>query len=642
MIGHFLTRGLVMIFGYAYPAYECYKTVEKNKPEIEQLRFWCQYWILVALMTVFERVSDTFISWLPMYSEAKLAFIIYLWYPRTKGTTYVYDSFFKPYVSKHETEIDRNLLELRIRAGDMTYTYCQKAMSYGQTRIFEILQYVAAQSTPNRRPTQPQQPAPRPRPPAVNGTAPPRQPSTKPQTTTQTQDEEPMSPTSKGTEDECTPEEEANVRTQEEEASDPELIVENNNVSTMESSFQAVEKKRSLVWPKFLTFDKTKSTNGKQRSICKHCQKASFISNPHFGTQNIQRHLRKCSAYEKYLKNQGGNGSNKGKIFNQIVYRNLVAKVIIKHGNTTKADCLKMHKTLKARLKENLVKSLVVSQSHVIYVDSCQTEGYLCLTIHYVDDNWKLISILLNFTHIDSPHTGKPMYAAVQSMLQIGWDVLEKIRDVLEPFYETTKMFSGRLEHDDDDVLRTMAIEMKSKFDKYWFNLEQDDYGMLFAFAMILDSCCKLSVLKFCYEDIFGDVEATLRVSDLHLKLEKFYKLYAQIGTSSTLNNNTDMAHASHSRASINSTSTRNRKRKFDYFAEYDDKEASSSFDERSILDVYLEDPKLDRKAELDILAFWKENEHRYKGRSHLARDILAVPLTTLASESTSVLGVEY
>uniref|UniRef100_A0A803L5D3 Uncharacterized protein n=1 Tax=Chenopodium quinoa TaxID=63459 RepID=A0A803L5D3_CHEQI len=190
------------------------------------------------------------------------------------------------------------------------------------------------------------------------------------------------------------------------------------------------------------------------------------------------------------------------------------------------------------------------------------------------------------------------------------------------------------LEHDDDDVLRTMAIEMKSKFDKYWFNSEQDDYGMLFAFAMILDPRSKLSVLKYCYESIFGDVEATLRVSDLHLKLEKFYKLYAKTRTSSTLNN-TDMAHASNSRAFISSTSTGNRKRKFDYFAEYDDKEASSSFDERSILDVYLEDPKLDRKAELDILAFWKENEHRYKGLSHLARDILAVPLTIVASEST-------
>ncbi|KAJ1421633.1 TB2/DP1/HVA22-related protein [Sesbania bispinosa] len=158
MIGSFLTRALVMVFGYAYPAYECYKAVEKNKPEVEQLRFWCQYWILVALLTVCERIGDTFISWVPMYSEAKLAFFIYLWYPKTRGTTYVYDSFFRPYVAKHETEIDRNLLELRTRAGDVAVLYWQKAASYGQTRIFDILQYVAGQSAPLPRPAQ-QRPA---------------------------------------------------------------------------------------------------------------------------------------------------------------------------------------------------------------------------------------------------------------------------------------------------------------------------------------------------------------------------------------------------------------------------------------------------------------------------------------------------
>ncbi|XP_038899788.1 HVA22-like protein i [Benincasa hispida] len=157
MIGSFLTRGLVMIFGYAYPAYECYKTVEMNKPEIEQLRFWCQYWILVAVLTVCERIGDAFISWVPMYSEAKLAFFIYLWYPKTKGTTYVYDSFFRPYVAKHETDIDRNLLELRTRAGDIAVIYWQRAASYGQTRIYEILQYVAAQSTARPRQSQRQQ-----------------------------------------------------------------------------------------------------------------------------------------------------------------------------------------------------------------------------------------------------------------------------------------------------------------------------------------------------------------------------------------------------------------------------------------------------------------------------------------------------
>ncbi|KAK1274000.1 HVA22-like protein i [Acorus gramineus] len=154
MIGSFLTRVFVLILGYAYPAYECYKTVEKNKPEIEQLRFWCQYWILVAILTVSERIGDAFISWLPMYSEAKLAFFIYLWYPKTRGTTYVYESFFRPYVSKHENEIDRNLLELKARAGDIAVVYWQKASSYGQTRFFEVMQYLASQSTGPSRPVQ--------------------------------------------------------------------------------------------------------------------------------------------------------------------------------------------------------------------------------------------------------------------------------------------------------------------------------------------------------------------------------------------------------------------------------------------------------------------------------------------------------
>ncbi|KAJ0479002.1 hypothetical protein HanHA300_Chr00c0882g0819831 [Helianthus annuus] len=92
-----------------------------------------------------------------MYSEAKLAFYIYLWYPKTKGTSYVYDSFFQPYISKHENEIDRSLSELRTMAGDMTVLYWQRTASYIQTRTFDIIQYVASQSTPKPRPSKPQQ-----------------------------------------------------------------------------------------------------------------------------------------------------------------------------------------------------------------------------------------------------------------------------------------------------------------------------------------------------------------------------------------------------------------------------------------------------------------------------------------------------
>ncbi|KAL6867492.1 hypothetical protein ACP4OV_015516 [Aristida adscensionis] len=154
MMGGFLSRVLLLAFGYAYPAYECYKTVELNKPEIEQLIFWCQYWILVALLTVLERFGDFTVSWLPFYSEAKLLFFIYLWYPKTKGTTYIYGTFFKPYISQHENEIDRSLLELRARATDAVFIYVQKAASVGQNTFFDVLKYVAAQS-PSQRSRQP-------------------------------------------------------------------------------------------------------------------------------------------------------------------------------------------------------------------------------------------------------------------------------------------------------------------------------------------------------------------------------------------------------------------------------------------------------------------------------------------------------
>ncbi|KAE9586141.1 hypothetical protein Lal_00010018 [Lupinus albus] len=164
MIGSSITKALVMVLGYAYTAYECYKVVEKNKPEIEQLRFWCQYWILVAVLVVCERIGDAFISWVPMYSEAKLLFFIFLWCPKTKlvGTT--------------------------DKAGDIAVLYWRRAAIYGQTRTDDILQFLAAQSTPSPRPAQRSAPGGRVRRPASTN----RQPAA----ATQTQDEEPPSPTS--------------------------------------------------------------------------------------------------------------------------------------------------------------------------------------------------------------------------------------------------------------------------------------------------------------------------------------------------------------------------------------------------------------------------------------------------------------
>ena len=55
--------------------------------------------------------------------------------------------------------------------------------------------------------------------------------------------------------------------------------------------------------------------------------------------------------------------------------------------------------------------------------------------------------------------------------------------------------------------------------------------------------------------------------------------------------------------------------------------------------ELYLEEPKMDRNIELDILAYWKLNECRYPIVAAMARDILAVPVSTVASESSFSTG---
>ncbi|KAI0519524.1 hypothetical protein KFK09_006973 [Dendrobium nobile] len=55
----------------------------------------------------------------------------------------------------------------------------------------------------------------------------------------------------------------------------------------------------------------------------------------------------------------------------------------------------------------------------------------------------------------------------------------------------------------------------------------------------------------------------------------------------------------------------------------------------KSELESYLDDAKLDRNSELDILHYWKLNQFRFPQVSRMARDVLCIPISTVASEST-------
>jgi hypothetical protein len=57
-------------------------------------------------------------------------------------------------------------------------------------------------------------------------------------------------------------------------------------------------------------------------------------------------------------------------------------------------------------------------------------------------------------------------------------------------------------------------------------------------------------------------------------------------------------------------------------------------------LELYLDKPKyLEKNTAFDILSFWKGNEFRYSEVAATARDVLSIPISTVALESTFSIG---
>ena len=64
-----------------------------------------------------------------------------------------------------------------------------------------------------------------------------------------------------------------------------------------------------------------------------------------------------------------------------------------------------------------------------------------------------------------------------------------------------------------------------------------------------------------------------------------------------------------------------------------------SDLSQKNQLESYLEEPRLDSNVDLNILEFWKVHELRYPIVAAMARDILSIPISTVALESTFSVG---
>ena len=79
----------------------------RHTPECSACRL--TYWVCFAFFTLLEVFVEYILYFVPFYFALKLAFIVWLQLPQTRGAVYVYDHIIMPFLLSKEKQIDSTL-----------------------------------------------------------------------------------------------------------------------------------------------------------------------------------------------------------------------------------------------------------------------------------------------------------------------------------------------------------------------------------------------------------------------------------------------------------------------------------------------------------------------------------------------------
>ncbi|XP_052483295.1 zinc finger BED domain-containing protein RICESLEEPER 3-like [Gossypium raimondii] len=301
---------------------------------------------------------------------------------------------------------------------------------------------------------------------------------------------------------------------------------------------------------------------------------------------------------------------------------------------------------------------------------SLQRVNYLCITAHFIDNDWNLNKKILNFCPISS-HKGESIGMVIEKCL-LNWRIdtlftvtidnassndvaiglkemnksVERVRGLLdmwnsnylmldtaqnferafERFEEQDTNFRVELERGEDPQLNSdidfnvMAIKLKEKYDKYQGDIAK--MNLLMFVACVLDPRQKLKYLEFALSEMSSSEKACEMMQKLK---ESLYELFDDYKSPlhSTCSQSSVPTHVSFGEPQQKMKRRMQavyKKRKLEICGE----------DKTSELDKYLAEANEEFVEDFDILLWWKVNSLRFPTLSKIARDVLAILLTTV------------
>ncbi|KAH9761464.1 reverse transcriptase Ty1/copia-type domain-containing protein [Citrus sinensis] len=293
--------------------------------------------------------------------------------------------------------------------------------------------------------------------------------------------------------------------------------------------------------------------------------------------------------------------------------------------NTLKSEILKLYQIEKVKTLHLLGKNHGrVAITTNLWTTSNQKKGYMVVTAHFIDNSWKLHSRILRFVYVPSPHTADALCNELVQCL-LDWNVDRKLSSMTLDNCTTNDAMVEKLllrwRTADNLAIRIMTDKMADKFDKYW-----NEIHPMLVVAVVLDPRYKMMLIHFYFPKIYGDTSDEL-IECAHKLCYDLVKEYESKAAHVSGGQNVGLE-ISHSESCSNSNK----------YWDVDEFETFRSQNKRakvtkSELDRYLDEELLDSIPDFDILAFWKMHTSQYPILAELAKDILAIPVSIVASE---------
>ncbi|GBC34340.2 zinc finger BED domain-containing protein RICESLEEPER 2-like [Rhizophagus irregularis DAOM 181602=DAOM 197198] len=232
----------------------------------------------------------------------------------------------------------------------------------------------------------------------------------------------------------------------------------NSGLSTLDEN----DRKGSFVWNHF---DKFRDNNGGLWAKCRYCGGGKYDMSKGGSTGNLNCHLNKKFSNEIFRKNLAEWIAADDQPFTVVespefhhVIHSCNPMAFIPSADTVKTDILKLYKTHQSNMQDLLQNTPGKISFAIDAWTSPNIIGFLGITGHFIDVDWNLRNVLVDFIDLSGPHSGANLAKAFAACLQEK-KILTKILGITADNAANNNTFLKSFEHTLQEILKQIKAE---------------------------------------------------------------------------------------------------------------------------------------------------------------------------------------